>query len=277
MNINKIIKYFVLCVLLNIDVNAQNLPPRRVGERALVVEERIVFGDNFQGFFFKNKKLFEVNEFETIFRTPIIFEGENAEYNILNTKLQLGIGSAANKDESFFIKKENGNFIGSLNSDKGYIILNNNNEENLFNYVLISPIGDPESAIENIKIPMIGFSLDEYKFSAITVDVDNDIFPDSNNNIYNSLARIINSQGDTAIIWDSNNDGENSGLDADFIRGKTGLRLVEAPNSIQNINGYQPGDVAYKQFGNNHYILFFTTNNAWSWYQINIGKFPWEN
>lgn len=91
--------------------------------------------------------------------------------------------------------------------------------------------------------------------------------------IYDSLARVTNAGGTLAKLWDSSNDGIGSSLDADLVRGRSPVKIVEPPDNLASDG--EIGDISYKFYSGHQYMTFYT-ETGWIWWEANISNLPWQ-
>jgi hypothetical protein len=227
------------------------------------------------GYYINGKQIFNLKEsgIELVANNEniasISFIGSQAENSKSTLRDNLGLGSISTYSTNDFLQVNNPKFIQRIEgtNNSSIVLLPENAEQ----YELVGLFNQIE---RNLDIPGLVVSKGEYSWSALTVDIDNDPYPNSNSEIFNSLARVLNTNGDKAIIWDSANDGSGSGLDTDLARGSIPVRILEqAPNSITDAG--QEGELAIKQHNGNNYLIIFR-NNEWSWIQMNKTAFPWQ-
>lgn len=186
---------------------------------------------------------------------PILFDGPDSAQDIIDTRSNLGLGTAATKNEEYFVKKIE---EGDLTITNGNIFVVPPTPTDAYNEIYLAPNGDEGAGGPALSRPMIGLALDEFKHAAITVDTLNDPNPTDTPTEWNSLARIINAAGTTAMIYDEAN--------------VTITKVVVAPTDITDpgVNG----DIAHvENLGTNYWALYI--GDRWTWIEVNTNAFPW--
>jgi len=132
--------------------------------------------------------------------------------------------------------------------------ISNPNHE--YHQIYLASNGDEGVTAGDLDIPMLGLAQGYYAHVALTVDMVN---TNSDPADWNSLARVINAAGNTAMIYDEQN--------------VTITKVVPYPTNI-NVSA-ENGDIAHHELdGTNYWALYI--GDRWTWVEVNTNNFPWQ-
>lgn len=182
------------------------------------------------------------------------FAGLGAEDAKENLREELGVTAGT------FLSVSNPVLSADLTLTNASLILLPENQSDPFEYVGLF------NSIQNYTLKKAGLVISKgsNQWAALTVadELGDDLYP-NDSSPFNYLARIKNSVGDYAVIWDK----DNLSAPINFVS--------EPPTNINDTAGFKENDFAIKIHNGTNYATFFDGAD-WNWWVANTNNFPWQ-